>query len=76
MGTTIKSASAAAGAATRGTSAKICRLTDRGGDAASADTARNRRLFDTTKSELNAIAPAASIGLSRPYAAIGMSATL
>jgi len=37
---------------------------------------RNRRLFATTKIELNAIAAPAIIGLSRPAAASGSAATL
>jgi len=37
---------------------------------------RRRRLLVTTKTELNAIAAAAIIGLSRPDAASGMAATL
>lgn len=48
----------------------------RGQRSATARNPRSRRLFVTTKTELNAMAAPASIGLSSPAAASGIAATL
>ena len=47
-----------------------------GPDVVRGEKRRSRRLLLTTKTELNAMAPPAISGLSRPRAASGMAATL
>ncbi|MBK6403739.1 MAG: hypothetical protein IPF66_01105 [Holophagales bacterium] len=66
IGTTMSTARAAAGARTRGSSSSPRLQAAFGATNASVGARRRRRLFVTTKIELNAIAPAATIGLRRP----------
>ncbi len=75
-GPTIRKTKANAGNIKCGSNPTNWRRMDLGGLNANTLKARKRRLLVTTKMELKAIAPAANIGLSKPKAAIGMSAIL